>query len=150
MIMKILTCLAVFSLSFTVHCFSQSKERLSKAYVTSGGELIFSLASIEQNGNNESSTLRFSPVVNLQLMVNKDLSKNFGLFAGLALRNVGYIMNDYIDSNGLQYKKKFRSYNIGIPVGFKVGDLDKTFFYAGYEIEFPITYKEKTYDGSDK
>ena len=148
--MKILTCLAVFSLSFTVHCFSQSKERLSKAYVTSGGELIFSLASIEQNGNNESSTLRFSPVVNLQLLVNKDLSKNFGLFAGLALRNVGYIMNDYIDSNGLQYKKKFRSYNIGIPFGFKVGNLDKTFLYAGYEIEFPVTYKEKTYDGGDK
>lgn len=148
--MKILICLAVFSLFFTVQCFSQSKERLSKAYVTSGGELIFSLASIEQNGNNESSTLRFSPVVNLQIMVNKDLSKNFGLFAGLALRNVGYIMNDYIDSNGLEYKKKFRSYNIGIPFGFKVGNLDKTFLYAGYEIEFPITYKEKTYDGGDK
>ena len=83
-------------------------------------------------------------------MVNKDLGKNFGLFGGLALRNVGYIMNDYIDSNGLEYKKKFRSYNIGIPFGLKVGNLDKTFFYGGYEIEFPITYKEKTYDGGDQ
>jgi hypothetical protein len=148
--MKILICVAVFSFSFTIQCFSQSKERLSKAYVTSGGELIFSLASIEQNGNKESATLRFSPAVNFQVMINKDLSKNFGLFTGLALRNVGYIMNGYIDSNGLQYKKKFRSYNIGIPFGLKVGNLDKTFFYAGYEIEFPITYKEKTYDGGDK
>jgi hypothetical protein len=148
--MKILICLAVLSLFFTVQCFSQSKERLSKAYVTSGGELIFSLASIEQNGNNESATLRFSPVVNFQLIVNKDLSKNFGLFSGLALRNVGYIMNNYIDSNGLEYKKKFRSYNIGIPFGLKVGNLEKTFFYGGYEIEFPLTYKEKTYDGGDK
>jgi hypothetical protein len=148
--MKILICVALFSFSFTVLCFSQSKESPSKAYVTSGGELIFSLASIEQNGSNESPTLRFSPVVNFQVMVNKDLGKNFGLFAGLALRNVGYIMNDYIDSNGLRYKKKFRSYNIGIPFGFKVGNLDKTFLYAGYEIEFPITYKEKTYDGGDK
>ena len=148
--MKILICVAVFSLSFTVLCFSQSKESPSKAYVTSGGELIFSLASIEQNGNNENATLRFSPVVNFQVMVNKDLGKNFGLFGGLALRNVGYIMNDYIDSNGLEYKKKFRSYNIGIPFGLKVGNLDKTFFYGGYEIEFPISYKEKTYDGGDK
>ena len=147
--MKILICVAVFSLSFTVLCFSQSKESSSKAYVTSGGELIFSLASIEQNGNNENATLRFSPVVNFQVMVNKDLGKNFGLFGGLALRNVGYIMNDYIDSNG-EYKKKFRSYNIGIPFGLKVGNLDKTFFYGGYEIEFPISYKEKTYDGGDK
>jgi len=148
--MKILICVAVFSLSFTVLCFSQSKESPSKAYVTSGGELIFSLASIEQNGNNENATLRFSHVVNFQVMVNKDLSKNFGLFGGLALRNVGYIMNDYIDSNGLEYKKKFRSYNIGISFGLKVGNLDKTFFYGGYEIEFPISYKEKTYDGGDK
>src|SRR5436190_7659572 len=150
MIMKILICVAVFSLSFTVLCFSQSKESPSKAYVTSGGELIFSLASIEQNGNNENATLRFSPVVNFQVMVNKDLSKNFGVFGGLALRNVGYIMNNYIDSNGLEYKKKFRSYNIGIPFGLKVGNLEKTFFYGGYEIEFPISYKEKTYDGGDK
>ena len=59
--MKILMCLAIFSLSFSVLCFSQSKESPSKAYVTSGGELIFSLASIEQNGNNENATLRFSP-----------------------------------------------------------------------------------------
>jgi len=148
--MKIFIWLVVFSLPFTMLCFSQSKEGRSKAYVTSGGELIFSLASIEQNGNNESSTLRFSPVVNFQVMLNKDLGKNFGLFTGLALRNVGYIVNDYIDSNGLQYKKKFRSYNIGIPFGLKVGNLDKTFFYAAYEIEFPLTYKEKTYDGGDK
>ena len=148
--MKILICLAIFSSAFTGICFSQSKESPSKAYVTSGGELIFSLASIEQNGSNENSTLRFSPVVNLQVMLNKDLGKNFGLFTGLALRNVGYIMNDYIDANGLQYKKKFRSYNIGIPFGLKVGNLDKTFFYAAYEIEFPLTYKEKTFDGGDK
>ena len=148
--MKILMCLAIFSLSFSVLCFSQSNEKPSKAYVTSGGELIFSLASIEQNGNNENATLRFSPVVNFQTMVNKDLGKNFGLFGGLALRNVGYIMNNYIDSNGLEYKKKFRSYNIGIPFGLKVGNLAKTFFYGGYEIEFPISYKEKTYDGGDK
>jgi len=148
--MKILICLAIFSSAFTGICFCQSKESPSKAYVTSGGELIFSLASIEQNGSNENSTLRFSPVVNLQVMLNKDLGKNFGLFTGLALRNVGYIMNDYIDTNNLRYKKKFRSYNIGIPVGFKVGNLDKTFLYAGYEIEFPITYKEKTYEGGDK
>jgi hypothetical protein len=127
--MKILICLAIFSSAFTVVCFSQSKESPSKAYVTTGGELIFSLASIEQNGNNENATLRFSPVVNLQVMLNKDLGKNFGLFTGLALRNVGYIMNElHRRSNGLQYKTKVPSYNIGIPFGLKVGNLDKTFF----------------------
>src|SRR4051812_27856827 len=149
--MKMLICLAVFSLSFFVPSFGQSKTNPSQTYVTSGGEFIFSLANIEQNGSSENSTLRFSPVVNFQLMLNKDMSKKFGLFTGLGVRNVGYIINDYKDSStAVGYKKKFRSYNLGIPVGFKVGNLDKTFFYAGYEVELAVAYKEKTYDGGDK
>jgi len=145
-IMKAIICLAVFSLSFTIQGFSQSKP-----YVTTGGEIIFSLASVEQNGNNETSTLRFSPTFNLQAMLNKDLSKKFGLFTGLAIRNVGYIINDYTDpSNNLTFKKKFRTYNLGLPVGFKVGNLDKTFFYGGYEAELAICYKEKTFEDGDK
>ena len=143
------TQLFVLGFFLAAQCFGQ-KASSSKAYVTSGGELIFSLANIEQNGNSESSTLRFAPVVNFQVMLNKDLNKNFGLFTGLALRNVGYILPNYQDTNNLSYKKKFRSYNLGIPFGFKVGNLDKTFFYGGYEIEFALAYKEKTYEDGDK
>ena len=141
--------LALLGLLISINCFSQ-KTNPSKAYVTTGGELIFSLANIEQDGNSENATIRFSPVVNFQVMLNKDINKNFGVFTGLALRNVGYILPNYIDTNNISYKKKFRSYNLGIPVGFKVGNLDKTFFYGGYEIEFALCYKEKTYDGGDK
>ena len=148
---KTLICLAVFSLSFTVQSFSQSKENKSKAYVTTGGELIFSFANVEQNGNSLSSVMRFSPVVNLQVMVNQDMNEKFGLFSGLSVRNVGYITNDYKDpSNNLIYKKKFRTYNLAVPLGVKVGDLDKTFFYGGYEVELAMSYKEKTYEGGDK
>jgi len=150
-IMKTLICLALFSLSFTVQIFSQSKAKKSEAYVTTGGELIFSFANVEQNGNSESSVVRFSPVFNLQVMVNQDLNKNFGIFTGLSVRNVGYITNDYKDpANSLVYKKKFRTYNLALPLGIKVGDLDKTFFYGGYEVELAFSYKEKTYDGGDK
>ena len=149
--MKTFICLAIFSFAFTIPGFSQSNATTPKAYVTSGGELIFSLASVEQNGSSESSVLRFSPTVNLQAMLNKDMSKSFGLFTGLALRNVGYITRDFVDpSNNLSYKKKFRTYNLGIPVGFKVGNLDKTFFYGGYEVELAFAYKEKTYEDGDK
>ena len=148
--MKLLICLAAFSLSLTVQCYSQSGASPSKAYVTSGGELIFSFANIEQDGTSENSTLRFSPVVNFQVMLNKDLNKNFGVFTGLALRNVGYIIDNYKDTSNHIYKKKFRSYNLGIPVGFKVGNLDKVFLYGGYEVEFAISYKEKTYEDGDK
>ena len=149
--MKKIICLAIFSFTFTVQGFSQSKAGGSKAYVTSGGELIFSFASVEQNGNSESSVLRFSPVFNFQAMLNKDMNEKFGVFTGLALRNVGYITNDYKDpSDNLIYKKKFRTYNLGVPFGVKVGNLDRTFFYGGYEIELALSYKEKTYDDGDK
>lgn len=149
--MKTIICLAVFFIFFAFRGFSQSNANSSKPYLTTGGELIFSFADVEQNGNSQSSTMRFSPVVNLQVMVNKDMSKNFGLFTGLAVRNVGYITKDYIDpTNGLNYKKKFRSYNLGLPVGFKVGDLEKIFFYGGYEVEVAIAYKEKTFVSGDK
>lgn len=152
--MKKVFCLVTLSIFFSVQSFSQSEENKSnksKAYITSGGELIFSFANAEQNGNSLSTAVRFSPVFNLQVMLNQDLNKNFGLFTGLAIRNVGYITHDYIDpSNSLEYKKKFRTYNLGLPLGIKAGDLSKTFFYGGYEIELAFSYKEKTFDGGDK
>src|SRR5688572_13786270 len=120
--MKTFICMAVFHFFFAVQGFSQSDASSSKPYFTSGGEVIFSFADVEQNGNNYSSTMRFAPVFNLQAIVNKDMSEKFGLFTGLAVRNVGYITKDYIDpSNNLNYKKKFRSYNLGLPIGIKVG-----------------------------
>jgi hypothetical protein len=129
----------------------------SKAYVTSGGEMIFSFANIEKNGVSESSTMRWAPVLNLQSMLNKDMSDKFGVFTGLAMRNVGYIYDNYDLGNETNetgepstYKKKFRSYNLAVPVGIKVGNLDKLFFYGGYEVELPLLYKEKTFDGGDK
>lgn len=123
----------------------------SKTYTTSGIEIIFSFADIEQNGVSQSSTLRFAPVVNLTTMLNRDLTDRFGLFTGLAVRNVGYIYDNYDDfAEDATYKKKFRSYNLGIPVGIKIGDLDKMFLYAGYEAELAFLYKEKTFEGGDK
>jgi hypothetical protein len=143
--------LFVFCILFSFSGFSQTK-----TYLTSGGEMIFSFASIKDHGISESSTIRWSPVFNLQSMLNHDISSNFGLFSGIAIRNVGYIYDNFnLNRNaGLEgdniVKKKFRSYNVGIPVGIKIGDLDKLFFYGGYEVELPVLYKEKTFDGGDK
>jgi len=129
----------------------------SKPYFTSGGEMIFSFAAIQDNGSSENSTLRWAPVFNTQSMLNTDLSKHFGIFTGLALRNVGFIYDHYktpsspaSDESVQTFRKKFRTYNIGIPIGFKFGNLENLFFYGGYEVEFPFLYKEKTFDGNDK
>ena len=122
-----------------------------KPYVTSGAEFIFSFADIKYNPGGANSILRFAPVINLQSMLNKDLSKRFGLFTGLAVRNVGYRMDGYKDpADNLVYRKAFRSYNLGVPVGIKIGNLDDLFFYGGYEIEMAFLYKEKTYEDGDK
>lgn len=124
----------------------------SKAYFTSGGEMIFSFASINE-GNEPGNIMRWTPWFNAQGMVNYDLGKKFGVFSGLAVRNVGYIYDNYqIMENGqeITVKKKFRTYNLGIPLGIKFGNLEKSFVYAGYDLEFPFAYKEKTFQDEQK
>ena len=115
-----------------------------KKYVTTGGELIFSFADIDNNDIPANNIIRFSPVFNLQVYGNFDFSKNFGITLGGTIRNVGFI-NGNTDPLSSDIKKKYRTYNLGIPIGFKVGNLSKIFFFAGYEIEFPFHYKEKTF-----
>ncbi len=150
--MKKLAVILLLAMSASL-VFSQSK-----TYFTGGGETIFSFATIDDNGSSSGNVMRFSPFFNIQGMVNHDLSKNFGGFVGLTIRNVGYIYDNYeVSTNNpndptetKMLKKKFRTYNLGIPVGLKVGVMNKTFVYGGYEMEFPFAYKEKTFDGDHK
>ena len=124
----------------------------SKLYTTSGWEMIFSWADVDYAGTEGETNMRWAPVLNLQSTLNYDLGDNFGLYTGLAVRNVGYIMTNYKDREDptITVKKKFRTYNIGIPVGIKVGNLKKMFVYAGYALEFPFHYKEKTFKDENK
>jgi hypothetical protein len=118
----------------------------SRFYNTYGAEMLISGANIEDHGNEASAVIRFAPVINIQSNINKDLSERFGIYGGLALRNVGYAYDDYKDPDSeFIDQKKFRSYNIGIPFGIKYGNLAKFYVFAGYEIELPFAYKEKTY-----
>lgn len=147
--MKSFLLFTISVLCFFQIAFSQKKDN---TYFTSGGELIFSFADVDYLGASKGTNLRFSPFFNVQTAYNIDMSDNVGFFTGLSIRNVGYILPNY--RNPLQplsnFKKKFRSYNLGLPVGFKVGNLNRVFFFAGYEIELPIHYKEKTFDGGDR
>lgn len=144
---KLLVVLLGLVLSFTG--FSQEKE----FYWTSGLEMIFSFANIDDNGSESGNVMRWAPVFNLQGMVNYDFSRRVGLFSGIAVRNVGYIYNNYTfyeDDVLITVKKKFRTYNLGIPIGIKIGNLGKGFLYGGYEIELPFHYKEKTFRDENK
>lgn len=119
------------------------------SYVTTGSEMIFSMATIDNDAVAANNILRWSPVFNLQVFGNFDINKNVGFLLGGSIRNVGFI-NGQTDANNSDVKQKYRTYNFGIPVGFKVGNLNKFFVYGGYEIEFPFHYKEKTFVNGSK
>lgn len=120
-------------------------------YTTSGGEMIFSFATIDDNGSETGNIIRWSPVFNFQNLANYDLGKNFGVFTGINIRNVGFIYDNYRYPGAENtVKKKFRNYTAGIPLGVKIGELGRLFLYGGYEIEFPLNYKEKTFENEKK
>lgn len=119
----------------------------SKFYSLTSWEFMLSGAAIDNNGKDEGSVVRFSGVVNWQNHVHYDISDKAGLFFGTSIHNVGFIYN--VPDSGV--KKKFRTYNIGIPIGLKVGNMEKeSYLYGGYELEFPFNYKEKTFEDERK
>ncbi len=126
---------------FTLVSF-RSVAQNDAAYVTSGLEIIFSKGGTENDGN-----IRFAPVLNLQSNLNLDLSDKLGVYTGIAVRNVGFI---YDDPNNQGTTFKYRTYNIGIPAGIKIGNLEKAFVYGGYELELPFNYKEKQFQNGEK
>ena len=127
-----------------------------KFYGSGGPEIIaFSFAKIDDPVRSGDNIMRFAPFLNIQGFGNVDFNRHFGLFFGGAIRNVGFIY-EYTGSEGgarattTTIKKKYRTYNFGIPVGFKVGKMNSWMLYGGYEIEFPFQYKEKTFYNDSK
>jgi hypothetical protein len=141
--LKLLPALLITLLAVNV---SVAQTEDNKPYVTSGGELIFSMANISDNGADIDPVVRFSGFFNLQSLLNYDFNSSAGVFTGLSIKNIGFIF-DVPNSN---QRKKVRTYNLGIPIGFKIGNLDKIFIYGGYELEIPLNYKEKTFINDEK
>jgi hypothetical protein len=134
---NLFTFLLIISTAFT-YTFAQTKTVTKdvKPYFTSGGEWIFSTGTLQNNNN----VVRFSPVINLQTLLNFDQSESFGWFTGVNIRNVGFIFDE-----SASVRKKVRNYNLGIPIGIKLGHLDDRFFFAGYELEIAMNYRERTF-----
>jgi hypothetical protein len=121
--------------------FSQEK----KVYSTTIIEFPFTWSNAENSGSDLTGPVRFAPFFNFQNNINVDLSEKAGFFAGMGIHNVGFIydINESI-------RKKVRSYNLGIPVGLKIGDMAGAYVYGGYELEIPFHYKEKTFVNEEK
>lgn len=135
--------LAVFGLAQM-----SSAQSSTKTYWVSGMEIPFQWAAIEYEGSETSSIMRFAPFLNIKSYFNIDPGRSFGFLTGFAVRNVGFIYD--VPDSETSTRKKFRTYNLGIPVGLKLGKMTGTFVYGGYEIEFPFTYKEKTFENEVK
>ena len=110
---------------------------------------IFSTSIMEKtNAPYELTTLRFTYFFNFGFNFHYDVSKNFGLFTGLGVKNIGFIEK----YNNPDSTVKRRVYTLGIPLGLKFGNLDDRFFgFIGGGVDFPFNYKEKGFrDRGDK
>lgn len=119
--------------------------RAQDVYPISSGELIFSFADVERNGDNIPTNMRFSLFFHYGQYWHFDLSNNIGFYTGGAIRNVGFITDED------NYKVKRRSYTLGVPLALKLGSFkDGVFIYAGGEYELLFHYKQKIFTDGNK
>lgn len=141
----------LFTILIATSLLNFANAQTNEWYSTSGWEMPFQFANIESTTNEVSTNniMRWAPVLNLNFYGNYDFSNSVGMFTGFTLRNVGFIADFKSDSalyfSATEVRKKFRTYNIGVPIGLKFGKLNGFFFYAGFQIEYAFNYKEKTF-----
>lgn len=125
-------------------------------YSVTGTEFILSFSQFDVYDSKNGRCARFSPWFNLQQSVHFDVGQIVGFTAGLSVKNIGLIHKtvdpSIIDESFSNHTitKKFRTYNLGIPISFKIGSLDQFYLYGGYEFEVPLNYKEKTFVNNKK
>ena len=124
------------------HDSTKAEETLQKMYTSNsfdGG--IFSTALISHNGANSMGTLRFSYILNGGVSLHYNFDKHIGVFTGFDVKNIGFIEK----FGDLTVKR--RTYNIGIPVGLKFGNMAHKGHYGfiGGGVDAPINYKEKQF-----
>lgn len=112
-----------------------------RVYWTSGGEWNLTAPMLDVNGSDRGGVVRFAPFFNLLFLANYDASDHFGLFSGFTIRNLGFIYQ----APESDERFKYRTYNLGIPIGFKLGRMHRSLVFAGYELELPFNYKEKRF-----
>jgi hypothetical protein len=134
--------LTAFFLGLGLSLYAQESKNW---YSMSTTETILSFGSVENNGEDLSNVVRFSPVINFGAQFHKDFSEKTGFYTGLSLRNIGMI-NDVNDS----VRVKQRVYTLGIPIAFKFGDMKGNLGAIGFENEFAINYKQKVYVNEEK
>jgi hypothetical protein len=132
---------------------------IRKFYVAGGLDgSIFSTATIHHDGltdaqsgvtlpnTNTLGTIRFTMFFNMGFTFNFNFSPTIGLYTGVDVKNIGYIEQD----NG--YTLKRRTYNVGAPLGFKIGDMGNkgSYFFFGGGLDVPVNFQEKYFKNDDR
>jgi hypothetical protein len=127
---------------------AQSRQKL---YASQELAMNFSMAGWDAPAESADMVLRWAPVLNLHGHTHYDFATWAGIYAGLGIQNTGFIASFPGRENDA--RTKFRTYNAGLPIGLKIGKLDQEqplFFFGGYELELPLHYKEKRFEGNER
>lgn len=131
--------------SYHFHIYAPPKP--GKGYITAGGNgPLLSFANVKLNDERMRNIPRFTVFFNVGTNYNYDFNNNIGIFSGLNIKNIGLITKPSDNE-----KLKQRVYTLGVPVGFKIGDLRSgTFLFFGGEYDLAFNYKEKYFLDGDK
>jgi len=130
----------IISLSLQFLSFGQKHTR----YYANGPEFIFSGSDFSNPDIDSKPVVRFSGFYNWGFFKHNNFTPHFGMLSGIEVRNIGIINSFSKTPNSEEFKLKQRAYTIGIPIGLKLGNMDKlTFLYGGVSFDLALTYKEK-------
>ncbi len=138
--------IALVSLLFLAANLAVAQDTAVKPwYLVSASETILSWGNVEAPGLDTKNVGRFTPFINVGLLLHRDFNEKTGFYTGVALRNVG-VITDLNDSIRL----KQRVYTLGIPIAFKFGDMKGNLIAAGIDNELAVNYKQKKYVNEEK
>lgn len=127
----------LLAIAATLFSFQSNAQR---NYFTNQSEYILSWSNYVGNSDEGSNRTRFTMFPNYELVYNMDGNGALGMYVGLSHRNVGFSWKDSV-------KHKRRSMSFGIPLVFKIGDLEnENFFFFGGEAELFYHLKKKDWD----
>ena len=120
----------------------------NKAYFVFEETWNFQYGMIQDNtGHKANSIVRFAPIGNMSLQLNKDFGNAVGIYTGLGTKNLGFITKN--DTTGERVKS--RAYCLSVPVGLKFGNMKKEkYFYLQGEFLWQFDYKEKVFSDGQK
>jgi hypothetical protein len=138
-----------------------------KVYPVTSGEIIFSQSnsSFTQSfltqypgASLQDDNVRFTCFLHIGQYFHMDFNNSFGLYSGLAIRNVGMITNETLpqtvsttgeDVPYTKYNVIRRQYMLGVPLAIKLGSFKNHFYmFGGGEYEMAFHFKEKYWTDS--